>query len=123
MRLRLRAGFGLCVAAGLAMNAVPACGTNPPAYAITATDVTMPTSGNGETQYKVSGIPSTGTLLVSCQYSGPQTTTAKIPVCGGGPIFQWQVTAGQTVAGTIGFIPYGNAVPVSARRGHGPAGG
>jgi hypothetical protein len=121
MRMRLRAGFGLCVAAGLAMSAAPARGANPPAYAITATNVTMPASGNGETHYKVSGIPNTGTLELSCQYSGPQTT-AKIPICGAGPVAQMQVTAGQTVTGTITFWPYGSPVPASAQRAHRPAG-
>lgn len=121
MRGLMRAGFGLCVAAGLAMGAAPARGANPPAYSITATNVTMPSNGNGKTQFKVTGIPSTGTVGMSCWYSGPQTT-AKLPICAGGPALAYPVTAGQTLTGTIGFSPYSNVVPVSGQRRHGAAG-
>lgn len=121
MRMCLRAGFGLCAAAGLMMNAAPARGANPPAYAITAANVTMPISGNGLTQYTVRGIPSTGTLAVSCQYSG-QPTTARIPICTYGPRGLMQVTAGQSVTGTIQFFPFGSAIPASAQRRNRPGG-
>jgi len=118
----LRARFGLCVAAGLAIGAAPARGANPPAYAITAGNVMMPASGNGETQFTVTGIPNTGKLVMSCQYSGPSTITAKLPICGGGPVYAIQVTAGQTVKGTVDFMPYGVPVPASAKRRHAPVG-
>lgn len=121
MQRWMRTGFGLCAAAGLAMGAAPARGANPPAYAITASNVTMPSNGNGQTQFTVTGIPSTGTLVMSCSYSGPQTT-AKLPLCAGGPVFEFQVTAGQTVKGTIAFAPYSNVVPASRQRRHGPEG-
>jgi len=45
----------------------------------------MPIKGNGSTQYTVSGIPITGTLNVTCQYSGP-VTDANLPTCTYGPL-------------------------------------
>jgi hypothetical protein len=65
--------------------------------------VTMPVSGNGSTQYTVTGIPITGTLTVSCRYSGPPTE-ANLPTCTYGPVHAPEpVNAGQTVTGTILF--------------------
>ena len=120
MRSCLRAGFGLCLA-GLLMSAAPVRGASAPAYAITATNVTMPASGNGITHYTVTGIPSTGTLTVSCEYSGPPTT-ARLPICTYGPLGALPVNTGQTVTGTIQFFPFGSAIPASAQRRHGPVG-
>jgi hypothetical protein len=82
-----------------------------PSFAITATNVIMPASGNGITSFSVTGIPATGSLIISCQYSGSDTHV-KIPSCGGGPPDSIPVTEGQTVTGTIGFTPYGSAMPV-----------
>lgn len=85
-------------------------------YAITATNVTMPSTGTGSTQYTVTGIPLTGTLAVNCQYSGPGVGL-KIPTCTYGPLHApAPVTAGQTVTGTILFYPYGVAIPAGLRR-------
>ncbi|MGA7857027.1 MAG: hypothetical protein WCA11_03820 [Terracidiphilus sp.] len=102
----------LCVGtAGLAPHAGASS-----AYTIAATNVTMPMSGNGSTQYTVSGIPMTGTLYVSCQYAGTGTKL-KIPDCNYGPVkAPTPVTAGQTLKGTILFYPYGAAVPAGLRR-------
>lgn len=91
------------------------------AYTIAATNVTMPMSGPGSTQYTVTAIPMTGTLYVSCQYAGTGTGL-KIPDCNYGPVrAPTPVNAGQTVKGTIFFYPYGPAVPVGLHRsGHAP---
>lgn len=87
------------------------------AYVIAATNVTMPMSGNGSSAYSVSGIPMTGTLIVSCQYAGTGTGL-KLPDCNYGPVqAPIAVTAGQTVKGTIVFHPYGPAVPAVLHRG------
>jgi hypothetical protein len=81
-------------------------------YAITATNVTMPTTGYGNSQYTVSGIPGAGTVTISCAYSGP-TTVAKIPqYCGpvGAPGIP--VPAGETTfSGDILFVPFGQIPP------------
>jgi hypothetical protein len=93
-------------------------------YAITATNVTMPLSGLGSTQYTVTGIPMAGTLAVSCAYAGTDTN-AKVPVCTYGPVrAPIDVTAGETVKGSIDFYPYGSAIPLGLhRRSHAPGAG
>jgi hypothetical protein len=112
--------LGLAVSLGFIVAAVPASGSAE--FSIAATNVTMPTSGNGSTQYTVTGIPITGTLNVSCQYSGP-ATEANLPTCTYGPVHAPEpVNAGQTVAGTILFYPYGAAIPAGQqRKDHGPS--
>jgi hypothetical protein len=93
--------LALAICLGLIAAAVPALGSTE--FSIAATNVTMPASGNGSTQYTVSGIPITGTLTVSCQYSGP-ATEANLPTCTYGPVHApEQVKAGQTLTGTILF--------------------
>ena len=94
-----------------------------PEFAVTATNVTMPSSGMGKSTYTVTGIPITGNLGVVCQHSGP-ATQASIPDCSYGPIALWPVTAGQTFAGTIEFYPAGVGVPQDRREpGHAPEAG
>jgi hypothetical protein len=81
-------------------------------FAITAANVTMPVSGYGYSQFTVAGIPGAGTVMISCQYTGP-VTEAKIPQnCGpvGAPGIP--VQAGETTFnGTILFVPYGQVPP------------
>ena len=103
--------LGSFVAAVLAFVPTPAHAASP--FRIAATDVTMSTNGNGQTSYTVTAIPSSGSLIISCQYSGP-TTTAHLPVCELGPLISWQVTAGQTLTSSITFYPYGTIVPGTA---------
>jgi hypothetical protein len=86
------------------------------AYAITATDVTMPMSGNGASSYTVVGIPITGSLVVSCQYSGSSSSAQKIPLCGGGPVYSTPVNQGQTVTGMVTFYPYGSPMPLDREK-------
>jgi hypothetical protein len=106
--------IAFCVAfAGLASRAAAST-----AYAITATNVTMPASGNGTSSFTVTGIPVTGSLIVSCIYSG-QITGAKIPYCGGGPLAAIPVTGGQTFTGAVTLYPFGSAVPLSQHRTNG----
>jgi hypothetical protein len=95
-----------------------------PEFAVAASNVTMPESGNGTTQYTVTGIPASGTLSVSCQYAGTNTE-ARLPTCTYGPILAPRpVTAGETVTGSFSFFPYGSAIPLSIRRtGGAPLGG
>jgi hypothetical protein len=83
-----------------------------PQFAITATNVTMPATGQGKTTYTATAIPMTGTLAVTCAYSGP-TTNAHIPNCGGGPLIAMSVQAGGTATGSITIYPYGVAVPLA----------
>ncbi|HEV2214036.1 MAG TPA: hypothetical protein VGR64_02025 [Terracidiphilus sp.] len=84
-------------------------------FAITATNVSMPMSGLGSSQYTVTSIPLTGTLTVTCQFAGA-ATQARIPTCSYGPIMATPVNAGQTVTGTVYFYPYGSVVPLGLRQ-------
>jgi hypothetical protein len=86
--------------------------------------------GTTEVQYKVTGIPADGTLVVSCQYAGSPTFQSqnKLPICGVGPIAGIAVTTGQSTAGTISVVPWGTPIPVSlhdtpASRSRAPASG
>jgi hypothetical protein len=80
-------------------------------FAIAATNVTMPMSGNGSSQYTITGIPAGGTVIVTCVPTGP-ITEAKIPNCellAPPPI---SVQAGQPLTGTVTFYPITGTVPV-----------
>ena len=108
--------------AGLFVATAPAGAA--PAFAISATKVTMPMSGGGSTQYTVNGIPMTGTLSVVCLNPTVAAGT-RTPTCEYGPLVgPVQVTAGQTVTGDFSFFPYGSAIPLSQHRRSGaPASG
>lgn len=101
---------GIGLAAIICFSAHGASGVVP--YAIAAANQTMPMSGNGSTSFSVTGIPMTGTLSVVCAYSGP-ATSAKVPNCNSGPLRAYQVTAGETITGSITFFPYGVVVPLA----------
>ena len=80
-------------------------------YAITAANVTMPSSGYGYGKFSVTGLFTAGTVTIGCQYSGP-TTEARIPqYCGTMSLSPFQVTAGETLTGEISFVPYGDVPP------------
>ena len=91
-----------------------ASASNP--FAVTAQDVTLPESGFTSASFTVSGIPEAGTVGITCTYSGA-TSTALKPLCGGGPVWQQQVTAGQTVTAKVNIYPYGMAVPMAGTFG------
>jgi len=110
-----------------AICGLPAARALPAGVSIIATNVTMPPSGNGQSQYTVHGIPASGTVTVDCLFTGT-ITTARIPNCTYGPIQSTAVAAGQVVTGTIQFYPFGAVVPVGLRKtpsrsGHLPAAG
>jgi len=89
-------------------------------FAITATDVTMPSSGLGSSEFTVSGIPGAGTVTIGCAYSGP-ATVAKIPqVCGvvGSPTIPVPPSE-TTFSGTILFVPFGQTPPPGLGKLHG----
>ncbi len=124
---RNRVAFLTLLTATWALLAVPALAATP--YAITATNLTMPandpptTSGGittthlGSSQFTVTGVPSEGTLSISCQYAGP-VTSAKIPQqCGIVGPGQVPIPAGETTfTGTVYFVPYSEgSIPSLAR--------
>ncbi len=97
-------------------------------FTITATNVTMPESGNGSSEVTISVIPGNGgTIRLSCSYSGP-ATTAKIPVCECNLSVQFTVEGGQTITESVIFCPYGSPIPAAllsapSPQGHLPAAG
>ena len=101
---------GSLFAVACALSGVHALAVAP--FAITATDVTMPSSGLGSSEFTVTGIPGAGNVTIGCAYSGP-ATVAKIPqYCGtvGAPTIP--VPSGETTfSGTILFVPYGQVPP------------
>jgi hypothetical protein len=112
MKLKFAAIPGLLMALVVVTPIALAATTQ--SYAISAADVTMPASGNGSSTYTVLATPFEGTLDVTCQYSGP-ATTAKIPYCAVcrlacAPV---NVTADETVTGTMYFYPPSDAVPAA----------
>lgn len=112
MRLKSRWIF---IACGLLIFAAtaPLQAATPP-YAITATNVMMTRNGTGTSQFNVTGIPSTGTLMVMCEYQGPVSATVKAPVCPDAGRVLFSVQAGGSQSGTIQFVPPNMAVPASA---------
>jgi hypothetical protein len=110
-RLLLLSGLLLTAICGLTgARALAASGPT-----ITATGLTMPSSGNGSSSYTITGIPGAGTVIMNCLFTGT-ITEAKIPFCEGGPVVSIPVTAGQTLTGTVTFYPYGTIVPVRLHR-------
>ena len=76
-------------------------------FAITATDVTMPSSGTGISHYTITGIPDAGTVTISCLFTGTPSK-ANIPNCTYNTSFtSIPVTASQTLTGTVNFYAFG----------------
>jgi len=100
-------------------------------FTVTATpDNDVMYGGTVSVQYKVTGVPFDGTLVVTCQYAGSSTFQSqnKLPVCGVGPIVGIAVTSGQSTTGTISVVPWGTPIPLSlhstpASGGRAPASG
>ena len=108
-----RVGAAFCLGAiALAPFAIAA-----PAFTITATNVTMSSSGTGLSQYTITGIPVTGTIALSCGYSG-SLALGRLPICPLTPPVAYAVTAGGTLKGSVSFYPPNGPIPASA-----PAGG
>ncbi|MFZ1086664.1 MAG: hypothetical protein WAN35_17015 [Terracidiphilus sp.] len=102
----------LPLAVACALSTTAAWAAAPPV--LTATNVTMPSSGNGTSDYTITGIPGAGTVTIGCLFTGT-ISTAKIPECSA-PFPIINVTAGETVTGTVPFYPFGAAVPVGLQK-------
>ena len=79
-------------------------------FIITATNVTMSSSGTGVSQYTITGIPVTGTIVLSCGYSG-SLMLGNLPICPLTPPVAYPVNAGGTLRGSIYFYPPNTPVP------------
>jgi hypothetical protein len=85
-----------------------------PSFTISATNVTMPSSGDGSIPFVLtSGDGYVGTVAVQCpEVNAP--AKAKIPDCGGGPALAFNLTANEMVKGNLVLTPYGVPVPLTA---------
>ena len=79
-------------------------------FTITASNVTMSASGKGASQFTISEIPVTGTIVLSCGYSG-SLALGGLPIC---PQASYPVKAGGTLTGTVYFYPPVKAAPAEA---------
>jgi len=98
---------------GLSGSVAGAAGT----FAIAATNATMPRTGHAQSQYTVTGIPEAGAVVIGCASAGPVDPAIKAPFCFAGLPAQIPVQPGQTVTGTVNFLPPGTAVPGVATAG------
>lgn len=104
----------LIISCGL-MALLSVCGPGQAAcqtFTITATNVTMPSSGNGTSQFAITGIPVAGTLVLSCGYVGT-LALGNLPTCPLTPPQAYTVSAGGTLKGSVVFYPPGVAIPAS----------
>jgi hypothetical protein len=81
-------------------------------FSIAAGNVVLSGSA-ASTQYTVTGIPITGTVMINCTNATPIDPPIKTPYCNPGlPPHAIQVVAGQTLTGVIQF--YASPVPLPA---------
>jgi hypothetical protein len=74
----------------------------------------MPSSGDGSIPFVLTSVDGyIGTVAVQCpEVNAP--AGARIPYCGGGPVFAFDLTADETVNGNLALTPYGVPVPLAA---------
>jgi hypothetical protein len=104
--------FVLAVASFSAVAQAPA-GT----FTVSAGGVSIAPTGGGAIPFTLTSVNGfAGSIVVGCQ---PPSVSAgvKIPVCGGGPVRLYSLTADQVVTGTITLFAYGSPLPA----GFGPA--
>lgn len=91
--------------------AAPAANT--PAFAVSASNVTMPGGkAAGSTQFTLTSVNGyAGKLVVSCGYSGGEMNP-RVPTCGSGTSVLYTLNANQSLHGTLSVYPYGSAIPV-----------
>lgn len=83
-----------------------------PTFSITAADVTMPRNGAAYSQFNITTIPITGTIVLSCGYSGT-LALSNLPVCPLTPPRAYPVASGGTLNGTVAFLPPNVAIPAA----------
>jgi hypothetical protein len=105
--------FVWVVAFGAVPNSLPAHASTP-SFTISATNVIMPSSGDGSIPFVLTSVDGyVGTVAVSCpEVNAP--TGARIPDCGGGPVFALNLTADEKATGNLVLTPYGVPVPLAS---------
>jgi hypothetical protein len=106
--------FVLCAVVALFLGAIALAplAAAAPAFTITAANVIISSSGTGSSQFTVTGIPVTGTIVLSCGYSG-SLALGGLPICPLTPPAARPVTAGGTLTGVISFYPPNTVIPAS----------
>jgi hypothetical protein len=101
------------LAFGSALESLPARAATP-SFTISATNVTMPSSGDGSIPFVLTSVDGyIGTVAVQCpEVNAP--AAARIPYCGGGPLFAFNLTANERSNGNLPLTPYGVPVPLAA---------
>lgn len=114
-----RTGSSLLAAIVLACCGATAHAAGTPSVTVGATNVTLASSSTVSfTTFTLTSVNGyTGTFVLSCQYSGPQTMK-HLPYCGGGTARAWQLKANQSVNGNLPITP--SPVP-TARQSPGPS--
>lgn len=106
MRRSLRPAL-LLIAAILA--ALPALAQS---YTISASNVTITTSGGGSIPFTLSSVKGfIGTIAIGCELP-TVAAGVKIPSCGGGPVLTKTLTAGEVINSSINLNSYGTVEPV-----------
>jgi hypothetical protein len=113
MKRRCLLLFVWILAFGPVLESLPAHAATP-SFTISATNVTMPSSGDGSIPFVLTSVDGyIGTVAVQCpEVNAP--AGARIPYCGGGPVFAFDLTADETVNGNLALTPYGVPVPLAA---------
>ena len=113
MKLRGSLFFGLLLVFGSVLDSLPAYAATP-GFTVSATDVTMPSSGDGSIPFTLTSVNGyVGTVVVQCPAVNAPTG-ARVPICGEGPLKAYSLTADGAVTNTLALLPYGSPVPVAA---------
>lgn len=101
-----------CLPMVIALGGLPAR-AYAPSFTITATSVTMPSSGDGSMPIVLSSVNGyVGQLAVQCTgVNAPMG--AKVPYCGGGPVIAYSLSANEVLQKTLVLTPYGVPVPLA----------
>ena len=119
---RLGVCFGLLLMLGTGFSGLHALAATP-SFTITASNVTMPSSGFGTMPFTLTSVNGyTGSIYVTCSPTNPPMG-AKLPSCGSPVARAYPLTANATVEGSVTLSPYGYAVPVQLPRKHRVSGG
>ena len=100
MKRRCLLLFVWILAFGPVLESLPAHAATP-SFTISATNVTMPSSGDGSIPFVLTSVDGyIGTVAVQCpEVNAP--AGARIPYCGGGPAFAFDLTANEMSKGIL----------------------
>ncbi len=108
--------FGALLAISVGLGGVRARAAATPTFTISASNVTMPTSGNGSIPIALTSVNGyAGNLAITDCSATNSPAGAKLPTCAGfgGPL-GFALTANATVKGSLLLIPPGGVLPPSA---------